>query len=50
MSVQLAGTLNDVRGDYDLPLAACVFLLLAAAGTSFAIREKRYSTRLAVAP
>ena len=48
MSVYLAGKLNDVRGDYDLPLAGCAILLLAAAAASFAIREKRYSTRWAM--
>ena len=45
LSVQLAGTLKDVRGDYDLPLAAAGALLLAAAAASFLIDEKRYSMR-----
>jgi len=45
LSVQLAGTLKDVQGDYTLPLAAGGLLLLAAAAASFSIREKRYSIR-----
>ncbi len=45
LSVQLAGTLKDVRGDYVLPLAAGGALLIAAAAASFLIDEKRYSMR-----
>ena len=45
LSVQLAGTLKDVQGDYTLPLAAGGALLLAAAAASFLIDEKRYSMR-----
>ena len=44
LSVQLAGTLKDVQGDYTLPLAAGGVMLLAAAA-SFLIDEKRYSMR-----
>ena len=49
LSVQLAGTLKDVQGDYTLPLAAGGLLLLAAAAASFSIREKRYSIRAVAA-
>ena len=45
LSVQLAGTLKDVQGDYTLPLAAGGALLLAAAAASFWIDERRYSMR-----
>ena len=45
MSVQFAGIMKDVTGDYIVPFGAGGLLLVVAAIVSFSIREKSYSTR-----
>ncbi len=45
LSVQIAGIMKDVAGDYTLPFGAGGLLLVAAAAVSFSIRETRYSSR-----
>lgn len=44
-SIQLAGTLRDVTGSYDLPFAIAGGLLFPAALCSFSIKERKYSAR-----
>jgi MFS family permease len=45
LSIQLGGVLHDLTGSYELPFAIAGLLLFGASLASFAIRERRYSTR-----
>jgi len=45
MSVQFAGIMKDVTGEYTIPFAIGGLLLAFASVASFSIREKEYSSR-----
>ena len=45
MSVQFAGIMKDVTGEYTIPFAIGGLLLAFASVVSFSIREKEYSSR-----
>jgi len=44
-SIQFAGFMRDVTGEYTIPFAVAAFLLIPAALSAFSIREKKYSRR-----
>lgn len=48
-SIQIAGILRDVTGNYDLPFALAGVTLAFAAVVSFSIKERTYSSRYQVA-
>ena len=48
-SIQIAGILRDVTGNYDLPFALAGVTLAFATVVSFSIKERRYSSRYQVA-
>lgn len=48
-SIQVAGILRDVTGNYDLPFALAGATLAFATVVSFSIRERKYSSRYQVA-
>lgn len=45
LSIQLGGIMRDLTGSYALPFTLAGFLLIGASLVSFAIREKRFSTK-----
>lgn len=49
-AIQLAGTLRDLTGSYDLSFAIAGSLLLPAALLSFSLKEKTYSAKYQTAP
>jgi MFS family permease len=50
LSIQLGGVLHDLTGSYDLPFALAGLLLLGASLASFAIQERKFSTRYQTFP
>ena len=50
MSVQFAGIMKDVTGEYTIPFAIGGLLLAFASVASFSIREKEYSSRYQALP
>ena len=50
LSIQLGGLMRDLTGSYDAPFAIAALLLFGASAVSFAIQEKRYSTRYQSGP
>jgi MFS family permease len=50
LSIQLGGMLRDLTGSYELPFAMAGLLLFGASLASFAIQERRYSSRYQTVP
>ena len=50
LSIQLGGVLRDLTGSYELPFAMAGLLLCGASLASFAIQERRYSSRYQTVP